>query len=107
MSSATENARNIDEARARAEQWLVGMRRLHDRVMKYSRETINELNTCLQEVTVAEDYDRIIDFAETYERRLGAVEVHVSPYKAGTPLAQRRQKKAKQVELFESDESGT
>jgi hypothetical protein len=89
LGIALENAEYLEERRARAAEYFVGLRKMIDRAFKNTRESNNEGCRQVEAATSEDDIDRIIKHCETCERLLGALDVHVSPYRSNTLLWHR------------------
>lgn len=90
MSSAKVNAEKLEDRRARAAEYFVGLRQSIDRAARLTRESINEGSRQVQAAESEAELDRIITDCELCERQIGALEVHVSPYRSNTPLGRLR-----------------
>jgi vacuolar-type H+-ATPase subunit D/Vma8 len=90
VNSAKVIAEKLEDRRARAAEYLVGLRQMIDRAARLTRESINEGSRQVQAAETEAELDRIIKDCELCERRIGALEVHVSPYRSSTLLGRRR-----------------
>ena len=90
MNSAQVNAEQLEQRRARAAEYFVGLRQLIDRAARITRATISEGSRQVQAAESEAEFDRIIKDCELCERQIGALEMHVSPYRSSTPLGRLR-----------------
>ena len=90
MNSAHANAEELEERRAKAAEYFVGLRQLIDSAARITRATIREGSRQVQAAESEAELDRIIKDCELCERQIGALEVHVSPYRSNTLLGRCR-----------------
>jgi hypothetical protein len=103
LGSAKKKAEKLEERLAQARQWMVGARQILERVNRESREFIDEADRRLLEAATEDECNRIIEQAEIYERRMGAVGAHLSPYRSDSLLSQWRREKSGQLEMFDDE----
>jgi hypothetical protein len=90
LNSANLNAEQLEERRARAAEYFVGLRHLIDRAARITRATISEGRRQVQAAESEAELDRTIQDCELCERQIGALEVHVSPYRSSTLLGRQQ-----------------
>ena len=105
LVSATEKAEKLEERREHAQQSVIGVQRIRDRVNRDTRDFIDEANRRLLEAASEDECNRIIEHAEIYERHIAAVGTHMSPYRSASLLSQWRREESGQLDMFDGEGS--